>query len=164
MDMSLRKFVGVFALLVFVGSLIIHLLTYAGVNVAESYASVWSLFPVVIVIFVYTLLTAQPTPGRGRLLLHFKQMPKWVQVLTMILGMYFLYNHVVFGMFGTPVPSEVNGKFIFNNHGHITEYTREEAAQARLVCFRAWSGFWAWTSFVSAAYLLTATPRIPPKA
>jgi hypothetical protein len=165
--MSLRKFVGVFALLVFVGSLIIHLLTYAGVNVAESYTAVWALFPIVIVIFLYTLLTAEPPLRRGTLLLHFKQMPKWVQALIMVLGVYFIYNHVVFGMLGmirNPVPSEVNGKLIFNNHGHITEYTREEAAQARLGQFRVWSGFWAWTSFISTAYLLTATPRIPPKS
>jgi hypothetical protein len=164
---NLRKVVGVFALLVFVGSLIIHLLTYSGVNIAESYTSVWVLVPVVIVIFVYTLLTAQPSLRRGSLLLHFQQMPKWVQALMMVLSVYFIYNHVVFGMIGmirNPVPYEVNGKLIYNDHGHITEYTREEAAQARLGQFRAWSGLGAWISFISTAYLLTATPRIPPKS
>jgi hypothetical protein len=163
--MGLRKFVGVLALLVFVGNLIIHLLTYLGINIAESYTSVWAFFPVVIVIFVYTLLTAQPTLGSRRdLMLLFKQMPKWVQVLIMVLGVYFIYIHVVSLMFGTPVPYELNGKLIFNNHGHITEYTREQAAQARLGQFRGWSGFWAWTSFISTAYLLTATRRILPKS
>jgi hypothetical protein len=77
--MNLRKVVGIFALLVFVGSLIIHLLTYSSVNLGERYIAVWGLFP------------------------------------------------------------------------------------TKLLQFRAWSGFWAWTAIGSMLYLLTATRRSLPK-
>ncbi len=164
--MSVRKIVVAFGLIVLVISLVVHLLTYQNINVSESNPAVWVLFPLGMLVFIFTVITLYLKIGnRAGLQIFFKNtlalMPKWTWIILITFLAYLVFstfNTAFFGE-GLIVPTEFNGKYTTNNHGKITEYTLQEVEITKLNQLRSLSGFWIWLTLCSTLYLLTAKPN-----
>jgi hypothetical protein len=156
----IRKIVGVSGLITLIFSLTVHLLTYLNINSVESYPAVWTLFPVVIAIFIFTIIILFLEIGNRPPLHVFYQhtlarMPILTWIILALFLAYFIFSLFWFGS-GIAVPHEIDGKYNINNHGQITVYTREEVERIKLYQLRSYSGFWMWLMLCSTLYLLTA--------
>ena len=159
--MSARKIVGVLGLITLLLSLVVHLLTYRNINLAEAYPrAVGTLFPVVIAIFIFTIIHLYLKIG-NRPPFHvfyahtLARMPFWTWIILPVFFAYLVLSIFLFGS-GLAVPDQADGKYIINNHGQITEYTLEEVERIKLYQLRSYSGFWMWLTLCSTLYLLTA--------
>jgi len=155
----MRHVWGCIALTGFVLAAAVHLLSLAGVDLAEQVPSVWGLHFGLFVVFIPFVFASRKTLGNRPSLADLRTLvPGWVFFVGAALFIYAVVNFVLFaaGSQGGS-PSIREGKYVLLDHGHvIKELSHADYAAAQANLLRGFSGHWLLFYYVPFAYFLFA--------
>jgi hypothetical protein len=156
------RLLSLLAFLGFGASLIVHAVTFLGVDLSQTLPWVWGLHIGIFVVCIPMAFSARSLGRRGDYWLKLLAlMPRWV--LTVIIA-FFIYAFVNFGLFlilsEGGVPEELDGKYVLYSHGKvIRELTEEEFHLQQAYVIRGFSGHWMVFYLIPAVYFLYSRPR-----
>jgi hypothetical protein len=147
----------IFASVGFIASILVHSLTYAGVDVASEVPYVWLLHVGCFVAFV-------PLIGKNPWNDVFGTLPNWGKLLVGLLFAYAVVNIVLFFLrTAGGSPAILDGRYVMHDHGTIIrelsadEYHLQEAYE-----LRGFSGHWMFIYLLSSFYLCGLIIRRAP--
>ena len=155
------RFFGTIAVLGFLASLVVHGMTFAGVDVMDGFPFAWLLHLGIFAVFVPFFLSARAKYGSSAdPKLCFSESPPWAKWLALAVGAYAFVNFALFMHFNEGgVPEIENGKFVLKNHGAVIRpLTESEYRLQNAYVARGFSGHWLVFYLVPALYFLTQTP------
>jgi hypothetical protein len=153
----MRKILGFTALIGFILSLFVHLLSLFGVDVASIFKPIWflhiGLFLVVvpIIFFEQKSLSTLNKFARAKSVL-----PRRISLSRKVLHVYAVVNFVIWVFLSEGgTPDIRDGKYILHNHGKLMrELTQNEYKLFLINKMRFFSGIWLVFYFESFAYLV----------
>ena len=154
---GVRRFFGLLALLGFVLSLIAHLASLTGFDVAAKYPYVWGLHVGIFVVFFPFVLMSRKTLGRKPSFAQIRErFPLWVVAAGAIIFAYAMLNFLLFGLRTEGgSPSTHDGKFVLEEHGRfIRELSPAEYTSLKANEVRGFSGHWLVFYYIPFAYFM----------
>jgi hypothetical protein len=153
-----NRTLGRIALVGFFVSLLVHLLTFAGVDVSSRFPYVWSLHigGLFLVWIPFVLLNRS---GFGKQL-KFGEMtsgvPTWASLIVAAVFAYMILNFILCDhLLGGGGADIVNGQYVLTSHGHILAHlTEREYHLDRAYELRMFSGGWLVVYLMPGLYLL----------
>lgn len=121
----------------FIASLLVHLLTFAGINAADYVSWVWVLH---LGIFVGII----PLIGKDLRSEVLAPMPRWAKVAVIFFTAYAVINFILFIVLSTAgAPDIWDGKYVLHRHGSlIRELSEREYHLQQAYVLRGFSGHW----------------------
>lgn len=146
------------SLLAFFGfgcSVVVHLSTFFGLDLTETFPAVWLLHLGIFLVFVPMVFSVRSLGRRPDFWQKFfAPMPAWIQSIVICLFFYVLVNFVLFFfLMSGGSPSEINGKYVLQTHGQmVRELTVQEYHQQKAYVLRGFSGHWMIFYLIPALY------------
>jgi hypothetical protein len=155
MNRILHLLIGTIALVGFILSLVVHISSLLGLDVAAYFYGVWFLhlgiFAVCVPLAIYTRMDSQPSLGQVATAL-----PRWVVTVGVVICVYAVANFIIF-IAGTEggSPTIRDGKYLLLEHGKlIREITASEYTAFQVNALRGFSGHWLVFYFAPTIYFL----------
>lgn len=138
-----------------IAGFIIHVLTFADIDVADRFPFIWILHLMIFVVWIPAIIkirkmqTHQPIsniPGRNlfsRINALTPATPQWMKILAFAGFYYAIFNFAWFIFHHNGSPSMQNGTYVLQNHGQlIREITEKEFHHFKALEIRGFSGHW----------------------
>lgn len=159
MSPTLKQTLGLIALVGFMISLLVHLLTYVGINAASFFPPIWLLHIGIFVVFIPFVLSTQSIQRehqRNALGVILKDVPLWAKLVLGFVFAYAMINFMLFiGLSEGGSPAIENGRYILQSHGtFIRELTESEYNWQQAYITRGFSGHWLLFYLAPAVYFL----------
>jgi hypothetical protein len=160
----LHRFLGLAALTGFSLSLIVHITTVAGVDVASLFPAVLWLHVGAILIFIPTVLSSRKALANRAGRFSFSGvLPPWANAVFAIVVGYIMVNFLVSAhLMGNGSAAIVQGRYVLQNHGRLVDYLSErEYHLHKAYELRLFSGGWLIFYLLPAVYFLSRARRSP---
>ena len=145
-----KKALGILSISGFILALLVHLLTFFGIEASDYVRGVWLLHLGIFAVGI-PIIIIQKSEKNYREMFH--DHSKWVQALTVIFTVYTLANFIFFIYWsseGSPVVE--NGHYFLQNHGKfIRTITENEYYWERAYILRGFSGHWMMFYFIATS-------------
>src|SRR5262249_54071335 len=152
----MRYFIGAVGVLGLLLSLLVHLQTYAGIDVGADHPAVWALHVGCLLVNLPMVVSAWLDHGFAP---SWRDMyPRWARVLLVMAGIYAAANFLLFLLLSGGAHAEVrDGRYVLHRHGTIVREL--SAADYHLHMAHVLRGFSRhWVLFYLAAGLYFLTP------
>ncbi|MBB4037426.1 putative membrane protein [Dysgonomonas hofstadii] len=155
-----------FAIIGWILSLIVHIISVYGIDLMDRFPYVWLLHIAVFIAWLPAILylvkdpeikemqknKATPFNPMTFLKIIFKNTPVWLMIVAGIGFIYTIINFAWFFYSISGVPGIINGEYVLHNHGSIIKtLTEQEYSSYQAFELRSFSGHWiAFFGFASA--------------
>jgi hypothetical protein len=141
-------------------SLLVHLQTYAGIDVGANHPAVWTLH-------AGCLLVALPMVGSAWLNQGFKpswrdMYPRWARVVLVMAGAYAAVNFLLFLFLSEGAHADIrDGRYVLHRHGTIVrELSTADYHRHMAYVLRGFSGHWMLFYLAAGLYFLRPAGRV----
>jgi len=155
----MRRFFGILAVIGFILSVIVHGLTFLGVDPQQDFRFVWLLHIGIFVVWIPAVIISKKDgtlKGDDFWRIATQGWPRWMKVLPGILFGYILFNFFfsLFVLNEGGNPSVINGEKVLHSHGRIIrKLTDQEYHLHKAYLVRGFSGHWLLFYAVAAVIL-----------
>ena len=147
-------------------SVIVHLLTFLGINPEKIFPGIWLLHIGIFVVWIPTVMVSKKLTNKSERKdfwkVATKDAPPWMKRLCMGLFVYAFFNFffTIFVLNKGGVPGEINGEKVLHSHGKVIRKLSEEDYNLHQAYgVRTFSGHWMLFYGVAATVLLSDSRR-----
>jgi hypothetical protein len=161
----MERTLGLIAAAGFTAALVVHLLTFAHIDLSEGFPFVWSLHIGIFLVFLPFVFLARKSFGADITLTKVRaSVPQWASTFIIIAIVYAFVNFALFFFLSEGGRPDVrDGQFVLQNHGKLIRFlTEEEYHLQRAYVLRGFSGHWLVFYLVPAVYFLFGPKPNPP--
>ena len=153
--LSIVAFAGFFA------SLLVHLITFLGIDPSKHMPFVWGLHLGIFVVFIPMAIYQRRTRRNENWRASLDVTPRWAQYAVMAFLAYALINFALFFFLSEGgVPSVRDGKYVLHNHGKVVrELSEDEYELQKAYVLRGFSGHWMIFYLVPALFFSFRSPE-----